>query len=178
MLYDGCMHRRRGKAKTNREVWPFSVSRGRHMLWMPTYMGHAPRAVLRDHYFCRPHPSVLDRNTCSAINFFKKTNGSTTISIAKHSVPRTRACARQPISSRKPMVRQPFRSQNRVNCFTFVCRWHMPVYFPLKKQGSVFQLGRGAWAASPPRETALRITKESILCKPYSCSFCETSELI
>ena len=129
MLYDGCMHRRRGKAKINREVWPLSVSRGRHTLWMPTYMGHAPRAVLRDHYFCRPHPSVLDRNKCSAINFFKKTNGSTTISIAKPSVPRTRACARQSISSRKPMVRQQFRSQNHVSCLTFVCRWHRSCIF-------------------------------------------------
>ena len=64
------------KAKISREVQRFSISRGRHMLWMPTCMGHAPRAVLRDQFFCRPHPSVLDRNTRSAINFCKETNGS------------------------------------------------------------------------------------------------------
>ena len=177
MLYDGYMHHRRGKPK--------SVERS----------GLFRSAVAATCYGCQLTWAMLARlsceiitfvartllfwtNKCSAINFYKKTNGSTTISIAKQNVPRTRACARQSISSRKPMVRQPFRSQNLVSCLTFVCRWHMPVYFRLKKQGSVFQLGRGAWAASPPRETALRITKESMPCKPYSCSFCETSELI
>ena len=149
MLYDGCMHHRRGKAKISREVLPFSVSRGRHMLWMPTYMGHAPRAVLRYHYFCPPHPAVLDRNKCSAINFYKKTNGSTTISIAKP-------------------CKLPYFCMSMAHASIF----------SLKKQGSVFQLGRGAWAASPPRETALRITKESMPCEPYRCSFCEKSELI
>ena len=98
-----------GKAKINREVSPFSISRGRHMLWMLTCMGHCSKAVFRDHYFCRQHPSVLDRNKCSAINFFKKTNGSTTISIAKQRVPCTRVSVRQSISSRKPTVRRPFR---------------------------------------------------------------------
>ena len=58
------------KAKISREVLPFSISRGRHMLWMPTCMGHAPRAVLRDHYFCRTE------NTCSAMHFVKKMKGS------------------------------------------------------------------------------------------------------
>ena len=74
--------------------------------------------------------------------------------MAKQSVPRTRACARQSISSRKPVVRHPFRSQNLENGVTFVRRWHMPVYFrSKKKQGAVLQLGRGARAASPPRES-------------------------
>ena len=53
------------------------------MVWVPTCMGHDRRAALRDHYFCYPHPSVLDRNQCPTINFLKETNGSTTISIAK-----------------------------------------------------------------------------------------------
>ena len=69
------------KAKISREVWPFSISRGRHMLWMPSCMCHAPRAVLRDHYFCRTE------NTCSAMHFVKKMKGSLRFSIAKQRVP-------------------------------------------------------------------------------------------
>jgi len=75
-----------GTSEINRVFDPFWISGGRNMLWVPTCMGHDRRAALRDHYFCYPRPSVLDRNQCLAINFFKETNGSTTISIAKQKV--------------------------------------------------------------------------------------------
>ena len=98
-----------GKANILRVFEHCSISGGRHMLWVPTCMGHARKAALRDHYFCYPHPSVLDRNQCSATNFLKETKGSTAISIAKQRVPCTRVGVRQSISSRKPTVRRPFR---------------------------------------------------------------------
>ena len=38
--------------------------------------GPCSQVCLARSLFCRPHPSVLDRNTRSAINFCKETNGS------------------------------------------------------------------------------------------------------
>ena len=92
-----------GTSEINRVFDPFSISGGRNMLWVPTCTGHDRKAALRDHYFCYPRPSVLDRNQCPAINFLKETNRSTTISIAKQMVPCTRVSARH-ISERPTMV--------------------------------------------------------------------------
>ena len=48
-----------GKAKISREVLPFSISRGRHMLWMLTCVGHGSKAVFRDHDFDVVEPLVF-----------------------------------------------------------------------------------------------------------------------
>ena len=96
-------------ANIHRVFVRFSIGGGRHMVWVPTCMGHDRRAALRDHYFRYPHPSVLDRNQCQATNFFKDTEGSITISIAKQMVPCTRVSVRQSIPSRKQSVWQQFR---------------------------------------------------------------------